>query len=250
MELRLSEILDRTWVVAKRHGGFVLLVSFVSGMASNLSSSSVNEDRLRHLITDYSSSGDLHSALQHYQHYDVVAHLGFAFFLAVVLSFAIGIFLDLVTNKLLWKGVSDYESAPNLTAAIRSSFNNHVWKYMAVQVILSLVSLISVLCCVLPALYVGVRLLFVGIIAANNPELSISEVFSRSWNLTKGHYWKLFGYGIVSMLINIAGFCCCCVGVIFTGVYTQFMLAECYYRLLQNAEQAEPVAESEYQKSY
>ena len=92
---------------------------------------------------------------------------------------------------------------------------------------------------IIPYVYVQVRLLFVPLLAAYKPELTLSETFSQSWNLTRGHFWTLLGIGLVAVLINIIGLCCCCIGILFTIVITQFMLANVYYILSGEYEDAD-----------
>lgn len=94
--------------------------------------------------------------------------------------------------------------------------------------------------CILPGLFLQIRLMFVPIIAANKPELTLSEVFSRSWSITKGHFFDLFLFGIIVVLINIVGFLCCCVGLYVTSIISEFMYVELYYRLSNDGNPASP----------
>ncbi len=87
--------------------------------------------------------------------------------------------------------------------------------------------------CVLPGIYLAVRLAFVPYIAANEPELSVSETFSKSMNLTKDKFWDLLGYGIVAILIVLSGFLLCCVGYLFTAPLSTVFMGVVYKELVQ-----------------
>ena len=87
------------------------------------------------------------------------------------------------------------------------------------------------ICCILPGIYLAIRLMFTPMIAANHPEVAFSDAFSRSWQMTKGHFWILLWLGIVVIGINIVGLICCCVGLIVTSILSYMMYA-CVYKLL------------------
>jgi hypothetical protein len=37
-----------------------------------------------------------------------------------------------------------------------------------------------------------------------------------SWKMANKHWWHIFGLLLLIDLVNLAGFCACCVGVLFT----------------------------------
>lgn len=111
--------------------------------------------------------------------------------------------------------------------------------YILCVLVLSIILSLATLFFILPGIFLAVRLVFVPIIAANKPEKSLGEVFSESWHLSEGHFWTLLGYGIVAILANIVGYICCCVGILFSRVVTQFLLANTYYALTGEEEKKE-----------
>ena len=76
--------------------------------------------------------------------------------------------------------------------------------------------------CILPGIWLGIRLWYAPLLASQGA--SFTEAFSRSWEMTKGHFWQLFLMGLTMFGILILGFCACCVGVIFAEVIVYFML--------------------------
>ena len=98
--------------------------------------------------------------------------------------------------------------------------------------------------CVIPGIYLLVRLVFVPYIAANEPELSVSETFSKSMNLTKNKFWDLLGYGIVAVLIENSGYLLCCVGRYFTSPLSIVFMGVVYKELVQESYIPESAPES------
>ncbi len=148
--------------------------------------------------------------------------------LSGVIGWLLTAYFNIAIYRLLIDGVRDQKL--DLTDRIKNAYNGYI-TYIINVFLNGLVVSIGYVFCVLPGLWLTVRLLFVPIIAANRPELSLGDALKESWNLTRGHFWKLLGYGILACLVNIVGFMCCCVGVLFTSVITQFMLANLYYSL-------------------
>ena len=103
---------------------------------------------------------------------------------------------------------------------------------------------LGLMLCVLPGIYLAVRLAFVEYIAANEPELSVSETFSKSMNLTKDKFWDLLGYGIVAILIVLSGYLLCFVGYLFTAPLSIVFMGVVYKELVQESYIPESAPES------
>ena len=103
--------------------------------------------------------------------------------------------------------------------------------FVGAYLVYSIIIVMGMICCILPGIYLAIRLMFTPMIAANHPEVAFSDAFSRSWQMTKGHFWILLWLGIVVIGINIVGLICCCVGLIVTSILSYMMYA-CVYKLL------------------
>lgn len=165
--------------------------------------------------------------------------------LGSLVSALITAYFNVAIYRLLIDGVRDLKL--DITDRLKNAYKGYL-SYIIATIVLAIIIGVGNLFCLLPGIWLTVRLLFVPIIAANKPEQSISDTLSESWNLTRGHFWKLFGYGILAILINIVGVLCCCIGVLFTYVITQFMMANLYCTLSgefdkEEPEQTEQVAE-------
>lgn len=229
-ELRLGEIIDRSWELAKKYWLYLIGISILSYMASELATSSMSQQQTMKILESYAKHGDIARAIQSSADVSLM-QMGLSFGIGMLIAMLIGIFLEMVMQKILWKGVNEGTGKVDLTALLKSSFNVQFFTFLIIFILYEVLMVVATLFCILPGIFVGVRLVFVPIIAANHPELTMSEVFSRSWSLTRGHFWTLLGYALVAIGINLIGFCCCCVGMLFTAVITEFMLAECYRRL-------------------
>lgn len=155
---------------------------------------------------------------------------------AAVISFFVGYFLSIITYRMLNTAIKGGKI--DLTAEFKNAFRGY-WFFVGTYIVYSVIIVMGMICCILPGIYLAIRLMFVPMIAANEPEVAFSEAFSRSWQMTKGHFWELLWLGIVVIGINIVGLVCCCVGLIVTSILSYMMYA-CAYKLLVPAA---PVSE-------
>lgn len=100
---------------------------------------------------------------------------------------------------------------------------------------------------ILFGIFLHIRLLFVNIAVATD-NVGFGEAFSRSWNMTKGHFWELLLLGIEACGIILVGLFACCVGVLFAMVIVNFMIVLAYLELKgddqpENMEEAVEVVE-------
>lgn len=247
-ELQLGTILDRAVDVAKKYGGWVLLLNIVSYMASQMASQSLNQAKLVTFMETWSSTGDFAKAAMMANRDSDLSQFGVSFFLLLLAGCLLSVFIDMVVKKILWKGVNE-DGKVDLTEMLKSSFNAEYFNYLIAVILTAVIVGFGTCCCVLPGIFLAVRLLFVPIIVANNPEVSATDALSMSWDLTRGRFWTLLGYGVVAFGLNVIGFCCCCVGIYISSVLTAFMMAECYRILVSNLTE-ETNDSIEYQKQY
>lgn len=104
-------------------------------------------------------------------------------------------------------------------------------KFIGGYLVYCIIVSIGTLVCILPGIFLGIRLMFVPYILLDEPETEFIEAFKKSWAMTSGHFWSLFGLCIVAFLIYIVGLICCCIGIIFTYIIALFMITIAYYEL-------------------
>lgn len=148
--------------------------------------------------------------------------------LSVLIAGLLTVYLQAAFNHMLVETAAGQNPQPgkSLRQALRTFLH-----FLVVYIVLQFVLVGATLCCLLPGIYLMVRWLFVPLIAMDKPELSLGETFARSWDMTRGHFGQLLWLGIASIVINILGFLCCCIGLCFTAVLTTFMLGATYQLL-------------------
>lgn len=102
-------------------------------------------------------------------------------------------------------------------------------KFVVGQLAFGILAWVGFLLCVIPGIIVMVRFVFAPIILIDEPETDIIEAFKKSWNMTSGNFWTLFGLGLMGILIYLVGIVCCCVGAFFSAVIMMFMEIIAYY---------------------
>ena len=155
-------------------------------------------------------------------------------------------YFQVALYRLLIDGVKGLKLS--ISERIKGAWTGYL-SFLGITLVKRLIVGIGLVLCLLPGIFLAVRLMFVPIIAANKPKLTLGEVFSESWNLTRNHFWTLLGYGIVAILVNIVGLLCCCVGIVFTAVVTQFMLAN-VYATLTDIQDIQPTTDEEQEIPY
>jgi uncharacterized membrane protein len=78
-----------------------------------------------------------------------------------------------------------------------------------------LISLPVGLLCAIPATYLGVCWKFTLPLIIDQ-QMDFWTAMKTSWKMVNKHWWQIFGLVILISLLNVAGLCACCVGLLFT----------------------------------
>ena len=219
--MTLNNVLKDAWEIGKKNCGFLILFGLVSSLTSSLVSKSNNQDTIK--VWQKIAEGDMQGAkaLQELSKSSPMSSVDIILLIiGVLLSIYISIALYRYVKKIVDEEDIDFKELINSSAKVYGMFFVKCLLY-GIAVGLGF------------RIYLLVRLTFVPYIAANEPELSVSETFSKSMNLTKGRFWQLLGYGIVAFFIVIAGFLLCCVGYLFTGPLSTVFMGVVYKELVQ-----------------
>ena len=225
--MTLNNVLKDAWEIGKKNCGFLILFGLVSSLTSSLVSKSNNQDTIK--VWQKIAEGDMQGAkaLQELSKNSPMSSVDIILLIiGVLLSIYISIALYRYVKKIVDEEDIDFKELINSSAKVYGMFFVKCLLY-------GLVVGLGFMLFVLPGIYLLVRLTFVPYIAANEPELSVSETFSKSMSLTKGRFWQLLGYGIVAFFIVIAGFLLCCVGYLFTGPLSTVFMGVVYKELVQ-----------------
>ena len=67
----------------------------------------------------------------------------------------------------------------------------------------------------IPVTYLSVNWLFTQALIIDKG-MDFRTAMKTSWKMVHKHWWHVFGLVVVMGLLNLAGFCLCCVGLLFT----------------------------------
>lgn len=225
--MTLNNVLKDAWEIGKKKCGFLVLFGLASAIVGSLSSRSSNQDSIK--VLQKIAEGDMQGAkaLQELSKNSPMSSVDIILLIiGVLLSIYVSIALFRYVKKIVDEEDIDFKELINSSAKVYGMF---FVKYLLYGLAVGL----GCMLCVLPGIYLAVRLAFVPYIAANEPELSVSETFSKSMNLTKDKFWDLLGYGIVAILIVLSGFLLCCVGYLFTAPLSTVFMGVVYKELVQ-----------------
>lgn len=98
------------------------------------------------------------------------------------------------------------------------------FKQNTVQLILyyvfsTIIIYISIMLCVIPVIFVA-PLLFLGFPIVFFENATAVDAIKKSFSITKENYGTFLGLAILTFLISISGLVVCCVGIIFTMMFT------------------------------
>lgn len=169
---------------------------------------------------------------------------------AEIISNSFGVFtlVAYIVQYIIYAGLykmslNAYNGQKADTSAYKMPLATYV-KFIAACIAYCILVWVGLICCIIPGIIIGVRLMFTPFILLDEPETELTEAFKKSWVMTSGNFWSLFGLLIVALLINVVGFVCCCIGVIFTAVMAVFMMVIAYYQLKDNVNDfGQPVTE-------
>ena len=230
--MTLNNVFNQTWEIAKKNCVALIGFGFVNVLCSSLTSRTSNQDLIK--IMKKISEGDLKGA-KAIQELANSTPFSATECIIMLIGFLLSVFIGLILFRFAKKAI-DEDDNTSFTDLISSSAIGYCM-YLLKYILYIIAIFIATFCCVIPGLYLLVRFAFVPYIAANEPELGISETFAKSMELTKGRFWQLFGYGIIAAIIALSGFLLCCIGHIFTGPLAVVFLGVVYNEVInENAE--------------
>lgn len=222
IDLNVSEVTGRAWELSKKHGLIIAVVLLAAGLITQaLSSAGFPWGAYFEAIAnnDQDSLMDIANSMNSLNAMSILSSI-------VTMAITAGLFgivLKITKGSMTQFDLSGFKM-PAMT------YINYILASIAVSIIV----LIGTCFCIIPGVYLGVRLLFVGSHILEHPEDGFSGAFEKSWNMTKGNFWNLFLLGLLAILICIAGILCCCIGVYFAEAMIYFMLAVAYFTLNSN----------------
>ncbi len=147
----------------------------------------------------------------------------------MAVTFLIGIYLSYVIYNLYVNAYTTGRPYQTMSDAFKVDFNQ-LAIFFAVNLVYGLIVGLGFCALIIPGIFFAIRLWYAPLLAATQGA-SFTEAFSRSWQMTKGHFWELFLMGLTIIGIYILGFCACCVGYFFAAVIAYFMIVISFFIL-------------------
>ena len=227
-QFSIDQTFSQAWTLTKKHFLVFLVLSFLSFLIGSIPSGSQYADYLK-LFTE--NGGSISEEILM-----TIATLGVQIGSTItsIICSIIQSYFILVTYRLANDAAKGADV--NLADRLKGGIHGFIF-YLLTHFVVSICIAIGTLACIIPGIFLGVRLWFAPVIAALHPERSLSDCFAQSWNITKGHFWKLLLLGIVLILLNILGLLCCCVGVVVTNIISYFVTILVYRTLSGETEE-------------
>jgi uncharacterized membrane protein len=112
-------------------------------------------------------------------------------------------------------------------------FNDYkiTWHYFLATLLYLLIVLVGLILLILPGIYLAVRLQFYRFIVVENKEIKATDALRESMRITQGRFWKIIGYTIIIVLINLVGLFALGVGLLVTVPFSIIAMAYLYRKL-------------------
>lgn len=231
--LSIDNITSQAWDLTKKHLPIFLILMVLTQVVAGLPQSVYYNDYLTAIM----ENGTMMSEQEWMNTIEPAALISTLIYisLAGLVCWFITMFLYVVTYRLANDAAKGEK--PDLTSRLKDGLRGY-WFFFGCSIIYGVLVGIGTVFCILPGIFLTIRLLFVPTIAVLHPERTLSECFSQSWNMTKGHFWKLVLMGVVVCLLNLLGLICCCVGIFVTSIISTFMYI-LVYRTLSGEDKSE-----------
>jgi uncharacterized membrane protein len=108
-----------------------------------------------------------------------------------------------------------------------SGFNNYLNVILANLLVSAIVGF-GIILLIVPGILMACRLAFVPYLVMDKGLEPIAAV-ERSWEMTRGYGWKIFGMGVLAVFIIIAGLLLLFVGIFFAAMWVSAAFATIYH---------------------
>lgn len=135
------------------------------------------------------------------------------------------------------------EAVRNNEIDLMDLFNGFKTKYLNIilsHLIVVALTLVGLAFLIIPGIIVACRLVFVPYLVMDK-NLDPMRAVEKSWELTRGHGWKIFFIGLLSIPIFILGLMAFIVGVIISSMWMKATFAALYQAVLDQEEDENPI---------
>jgi len=217
-KLVIGDLVSRAWDLAVKHWPIFVLITLINSFCTNLGTNVDND-----ILTEMQSAST--PAAQ----FALLSEAIQTNYLLLTLGALIAIYITFVAYRMYVNCIKFGKPYDSFLNALKVDFNQ-LAIFFCVTLVNGIIVGLGCVCCILPGIFLGIRLWYAPLIAATE-DVGFGEAFSRSWNATRGHFWELFLMGLTCIGIAILGFCACCVGYYFAAVVIEFMIILSYFDL-------------------
>ena len=128
-------------------------------------------------------------------------------------------------------------------ADIRILFEGFKTKYLNIilaNLIVFALIMIGIVMLIIPGIIIACRLVFVSYLIMDK-NLDPMKAVEKSWQMTRGHGWTIFGMAILSIFIIIGGLIAFIVGVIVSFMWIHSAFASLYLAVLNEKDDDNPI---------
>jgi len=128
-------------------------------------------------------------------------------------------------------------------ADLKLLFDGFKTRYLNIvlaHLIVTALTIIGFVMLIIPGIIVACRLVFVPYLVMDK-DLDAMKAVEKSWELTRGHGWQIFGMAILSFFIAIAGLIVIFVGVLISITWIHAAFASFYQAVLNEKDEENPI---------
>lgn len=126
---------------------------------------------------------------------------------------------------------------------LKTIFEGFKTKYLNIvlaNLIVFALVILGLMMLIIPGIIVACRLVFVPYLVMDK-NMEAMKAVEKSWQMTRGHGWSIFGMGILSIFIFIAGLLVFFVGVIFSFMWIKAAFASMYLAVSNENDDDNPI---------
>jgi uncharacterized membrane protein len=169
-------------------------------------------------------------------------HFPWIFFFPVVLFGLAYVFLFLPVIKygeqyLFLKAMRDDEAE---IKTLFEGFKNQYLNIILANLIVTALVIIGFVMLIIPGIIIACRLAFVSYLIMDK-NMEAMKAVEKSWQMTKGHGWTIFGMAIISFFLFIGGLIVFIVGVIISIMWAHAAFATLYQSVLNEIDDDNPI---------
>jgi len=114
-------------------------------------------------------------------------------------------------------------------------FQKHFWRFLGASILYGLLVGAGFILLIVPGIYWALKFQYFGFCIVDR-DANVMDSFRQSARITETVKWKLLGFGILMVLINILGFLCLIIGIFATVPTTMMAIAAVYRNLLKQTQ--------------